>query len=436
MTQIMRCKVEKILGVNCVEFVPNGQSVTIGGKNGQGKSSAIWALAMALGGKKQIPEMPVHKGAESGRVTIELDKFIVEMRVDSDRDVKLTVETKEGIRFATPRKILDELFGNLSFDPGEFRTFERERRVKTFLDLAGIDPSQIDTEIKKLAEERKMVGREYEALKIQIGMGPVTYDDVPSELINIDKLLEQLRECQDVNRELFKMEVKVGEYQGLIVSITDENRRIINEMEILRLRMAENEKARDLAEENIKIIEAAYEESILKRDTRAEADRINEELKTAESTNSHIRANQAVRDLHARFEAKGKEFEALDGSVATLKAKREELISSASLPITGLSFADGDVTFGGVPFAQLSESEQWKVSTAIGFALNKNGIVFVRQSGGLDKDSRQAIREHAAACGVQLFLEVVDDADDVQVVIEGGEVRENRLETVFSNAVA
>lgn len=70
MTKIIRCKVENILGAEEVEFAPNGKSVTIGGANGQGKSSAIWALAMALGGKKQIPERPVNGDADKEDVEI------------------------------------------------------------------------------------------------------------------------------------------------------------------------------------------------------------------------------------------------------------------------------------------------------------------------------------------------------------------------------
>ena len=64
---------------------------------------------------------------------------------------------------------------------------------------------------------------------------------------------------------------------------------------------------------------------------------------------------------------------------------------------------------------------------AIGFGLNPKGIVFMRNTGGLDKKNREAMRELAKQLGVQLFLEVIDDAEDVQILIEEGKVKEDRL---------
>lgn len=429
MTQIIKCKVENILGAKDVEFAPNGHSVTIGGKNGQGKSSAIHALIMALGGKKQVPEMPVHNGANFGKVMIELDKFTVEMTVDSEREVRLVILAADGIKYATPRKVLDDLFGNLSFDPGEFRSLDRERRVKVLLDVLGLDLSPVDFEIKKLSEERKLVGREYLSLKEQVSTAAAPYDGVPDEEISIEALTHKLKECQEVNRVLMKMDAEISERQNRITFIANDNKRLYGEIEALRLKISQNEQERLESEERITNLIAAISESLSNRDTKAEAQRLFEELSNVETINSKVRQNKIIYGLSTLLQLKGKDYDALEDSIKSLREQRELAISSASLPIEGLSFADGDVTLNSIPFAQLSESEQWKVSTAIGFALNKNGIVFLKQSGGLDSESRQAIRDRAAACGVQLFLEVVDDAQDVQVLIEEGVVKENRLST-------
>jgi hypothetical protein len=45
----------------------------------------------------------------------------------------------------------------------------------------------------------------------------------------------------------------------------------------------------------------------------------------------------------------------------------------------------------------------------------------------MDKRTRARVIERARTLGVQAFIEVVDDSEDVQILIERGEVKENRL---------
>lgn len=120
--------------------------------------------------------------------------------------------------------------------------------------------------------------------------------------------------------------------------------------------------------------------------------------------------------------------EAVEKLIKAIREEKAARLAAATFPIEGLGFDDVGVTYNGIPFAQLSESEQWEVSTAISFALNPRGVVFMGNCGGLDKASRERVRQRAAAAGVQLFLEVVDDQQDVQVLIEEGKVTANRLE--------
>lgn len=80
-----------------------GQSVTIGGPNRAGKTSAIRGLVAALGGKELLPEDPVRHGAEAGRVVVELPEFVVRLDVEPDRSTRLRVETLDGARFTSPQ---------------------------------------------------------------------------------------------------------------------------------------------------------------------------------------------------------------------------------------------------------------------------------------------------------------------------------------------
>ena len=52
--KIISLYVENIKKIKAVEIKPEGNTVIISGKNGNGKSSTIDSISMALGGKKLI----------------------------------------------------------------------------------------------------------------------------------------------------------------------------------------------------------------------------------------------------------------------------------------------------------------------------------------------------------------------------------------------
>lgn len=419
MTQIVRCKVENILGAKDVEFAPNGNGVTIGGANGQGKSSAIWALVMALGGKGQIPQEPVHKGEEKGSVTIELDKFTVTMEVKANRSSTLTVQSSDGAQYRSPQTMLNALFGGLSFDPGEFMKLDQAKRFKTLIELLKIDPSELEEKERTLREQRRDVGRDVKILEGKIS-GRSFHKDAPEEELSVSALVQELEEAQAHNRKRFAQEQEVSAQKQEIRNIAEENTRFSQQIAELQQSIKDNEKRREELElESHKLFDSLQPE--------IDCDPLHAKIAGAEETNQKVRENAETERIKSELDAKRKEYEGFTSQIEGLEKEKQQLLSGAELPIEGLSLASGAILYNGVPLEQASESEQWEVSTAMGFALNPSGIVFMRNCGGLDRRSRDRVRERAAALGVQLFLEVVDDASDVQLLIEEGHVKENRL---------
>ncbi len=433
MTKIVRCRVENILGAKEVEFSPMGDSVTIGGKNGQGKSSAIWALIMALGGKKQVPEKPVRDGAAKGSVVIELDDLVVRMEVDSDRECKVRVESKEGARYSSPQSMLSALFGNLSFDPGAFMTLERASRVDTLFRLVGLDFTELNERAGEVCEERRELGREVRVLQAQLDSAPFN-DDVGLEEVDISATITQIQEAQQKAQEILTIQTDIREIEDDIRKRREDNEKRNEQIKVFE-RVIEDHI--QMIRDNDEMV-GLYQQRVV--DLAADGAKINKDyapsetlprlrllLGDAERVNAIVRANKQRTEIEQRFTEKKCRHEGCEQELENIAAQKVELLKATSFPIDGLSFDGDDITFNGIPFAQVSESQKWEISTAIGFALNNRGIVFLRSSGGLDKDSRERIRQRAAECGVQLFMEVVDDADDVQILIEDGTVKANRL---------
>lgn len=432
MTQILSLSVQNILGAESIGFSPNGQSVTIGGANGEGKSSAIWALVMALGGKGQIPEKPVHDGEEFGMIAIELDKFHVHLRIDADRKQKLIVTSADGAKYQSPQALLDKLFGGLSFDPGQFKEMDAAKRFDTLRNLVGLDLKDLKVKFEEVYTERRDVGREVKALEAKIA-GQEVFSDAPGEEIDIAASMKELEELQAKNRAFGDRRNEAKQLEALVALVPATQKKLLDSVDQLKkqiialeTQIEENEKGRADTAAKITAINLELEKSD-EFVCRESAEKLHKTISEADSLNKKFRHNATIKTMQAELGVLNVAQAARDKKLEEIQAEKVSRLNAVKFPIEGLSIDGEVVLFNGIPFDQLSESEQWEVSTAIGFALNPKGIVFMKNCGGLDRKSRDRVRARAATSGVQLFLEVVDDADDVQILIAEGKVLENRL---------
>ena len=125
--QVLTYSAHNVLGVKDIKFDLAGRHLfLVGGANGQGKSSALTALIMALAGKSGMtdyPEIALRKGQKQGKVTIKLtgdtdlmeDNYItVELSLRQKNSGQVVEEFKvldsAGEEAPTPRKLLQDLF--------------------------------------------------------------------------------------------------------------------------------------------------------------------------------------------------------------------------------------------------------------------------------------------------------------------------------------
>ena len=94
--KISSLEIENVKRVRAVHLEPAANGLTvIGGKNGQGKTSVLDAIAWALGGEKYRPSAPQREGAALGpRLKVVLDNGLVVER--TGRNSALTVTDPAG----------------------------------------------------------------------------------------------------------------------------------------------------------------------------------------------------------------------------------------------------------------------------------------------------------------------------------------------------
>jgi len=153
--KIIKLTAENVKRLKAVEITPDGGCVVIGGNNAQGKTSVLDSIAMALGGKTNIPGKPIRDGQEKASVIVETDQLVV-TRVFTSGGSRVEIKNKDGLKFSSPQSILDALVGSIAFDPLEFSRKPAKEQLETLRDVCGIDTEEIENEIRNVFESRKL----------------------------------------------------------------------------------------------------------------------------------------------------------------------------------------------------------------------------------------------------------------------------------------
>ncbi|WZO97316.1 AAA family ATPase [Isosphaeraceae bacterium EP7] len=430
MAKVINLRVENILGLAKAEAKPNGKSVTIGGENGQGKSSLQNALKMILGGKDFVPAEPVKRGAEKGTGHLVLDNgFEIDFEVMPDRKTKLKIRQQGNTKFTSDSvTLLKELFGSLSFDPGEWMAMPPKAKLETLRKLTGLDFTEFNAKRDEAYESRTEHGRELKRLEGQLS-GLAWHEDAPKAEVSIVDLTRELDAAQSA---IATHDKQVAAVEALEKSVRERDEQIedidadLARLEAKKKSLAEKRAADASRAEKGKALTDSFQ--------RPDVEAIRARQATVEATNRKVRENGQRAAVQAELTAAMQAVAKLTKQIESVDAEKAKLLAGAKLPVEGLRFDEDSIRFKDSPWEQCSEAEQWDVATAISFALNPQGVVFMSRSGGLDKRSRARVMQRAAERGVQLFLEAVDDAQDVQIVIHHGEVVADRLEPAASEA--
>ena len=447
------------------EINPSGEIVTIAGKNGAGKTSVLDSIYWALAGTSHVQSQPIRKGENKARIKLDLGELIVERKFSINKDGETTtsiaVENAEGARFPSPQKMLDALLGELSFDP---LAFSRMEPRKQFDELRRV--SELDVDIDKLDAlnegdyaKRTDINRDAKAKRAQAeGIAVPAGEPVP--LVDESALVDELQKAGERNTEIEQRKARreaaqkdadtkksAGvEYRERAAKMR-EHSKSAHEQARTAAKSAYDKAVADAATALKRVLDSADEQdrnatTILKdaADIEKKIDEapelpkpidvtaLRQKIEQARASNKahteHERARmgRAAALKHAsELEAESKAL--TEGMDAREKAKADA-IARARLPVAGIGFGSGVVTYNGIPFDQASSAEQLRVSMAIAMSANpKLRVIRITDGSLLDDDSLAAITAMAKAGDYQVWLEVVDSSGKLGIVIEDGMVK-------------
>ncbi len=416
---IISLTVENIKKIKAVTIRPTGNVVEITGRNGQGKSTVLDAIWWALKGKDNIQTAPIRNGEPSGKITLELDKYLIERtfrrnELGDDYTTKITVTTKDRAQMRSPQAVLDGFTGMLGFDPLAFMRQTPRQQYDTLRGLCklSVDVEELDRQYKGLFARRTEVNRDVKTCEERLA-NMVIPANAPTERVDVAALVDKVEEINAKN-------ASIAQRQRVRQTLLAENVRRGEEAKKLQARLAEIEKENKASAEQIGEIT-----DYLRENKPQDASFYTAKIKQAEQINAvmDLRDNRALEEKTLR--AAQKTADELTAQMQGLQEQKRAAIESAKLPVSGLEFGEGDLLLKGVPLAQLSAAEQLKLSMDIAMAENpKLRVLLLKDASLLDSESLDYVRRRAEDEGYQVWAERVAADGAVGFVIEDGELKQ------------
>lgn len=391
----------------------------ISGRNGQGKSSLLDAVVMALAGPAAFPEKPIRAGESEASIFLDFTDLKLTRTIVATDDLKrgytstVKLEFRDGKRVKEKQTVLDALRGSpIADDPLRFATMDSKQRYGLVRGLIpDFDFEAKDVERQELFDERTQVGRDRDKAK-GAAASIVFPPDAPLQLVDIGEATSELLEANRTNAEIDNQRRHREDVADYIDRLRDQLERLAAQIKDVNTKIAEKEDYLAKAEPLPEKVDTA---------------KIEETIRNAETINAGARRRQEHIQRFSEFETLQEKWSDLTTAIEAIDQEKKQAIEEADLPIAALTLADGELLLDGLPFDQASTARKIRVSTALLMALKPElRVLLVREGSLLDDDAREALEADAKEHGFVVLMECVgDDVAGGGVVIENGEVVDN-----------
>lgn len=415
--RLVEIQASNVKALKAVAIKVDGKPVfKISGRNGQGKSSVLDAVAMAIAGPAAFPDKPIRAGESEASILLDFNDLKLTRKIFAKEDGKgvthtLKLEFRDGRRISKEKQTaLDALRGSpIADDPLRFAMLKPRERYDLLKQLVpGFDFEKNAAVRAELFEERTQVGRERDRA-VGAAASIAVPDDAPLLPIDVAATTSELLTAQQFNRAIDQQrEAREG--------MADEIDQMRDELETLGARIRELNTAIAEKEAHLHGLKPLAEPM----DVAAIEDR----LRSAETHNAAARRRQEKEQRQAEAATLSTRYGEMTTRIESLDKQKADAIAGARLPVAQLTFGDGDILLDGLPFDQASTARKIRVSTALLMAMKPElRVLLVREGSLLDDDAREALEADAKEHGFVVLMECVgDDVAGGGVVIENGEI--------------
>lgn len=409
--KITQLEAENVKRIKAIQLSPSESGLTIiGGRNNQGKTSVLDALAWALGGDRFRPSQAAREGSTVPpylKVTLS-DGIIVERK---GKNSALTVTDPSGKKAG--QQLLNAFIEPLALDLPKFMQMSDREKADTLLQIIGVGEQLAALEHKEqeLYNQRHAIGQIADQ-KAKYAKEQAFWPDAPKDLISASDLIAQQQDILARNgenqRKRAMVEIIARQVETLQAKVSDLAMQMNTAQEELAAKSADLETARKSAEQ-------LHDES---------TEELERSIRDIETINAKVRDN--LNREKAEEDARGyrEQYDALTAELEKTRQAKRNLLDGAHLPLPGLGVEDGALTYQGQRWDNMSGSDQLRVATAIVRCLKPQcGFVLLDKLEQMDLTTLREFGAWLESEGLQAIATRVSTGGECSIIIEDGYVQ-------------
>lgn len=401
--KINKLEIENVKRVKAVRIEPTANGLTlIGGRNNQGKTSVLDAIAWALGGERYRPSKAKNEASViPPNLRVVMNNGLVVERKGKNSDLKVT--DPDGKK--SGQQLLNEFVSQLAIDLPKFMDASGKEKAQTLLKIIGVGDqlAELEREETELFNERLAIGRIADQ-KEKFAKEQVYYPDAPSELVSPSELIKKQQDILAQNGINQRMRENLHRMEQEFQQVNDQLSELLKRQSELKASIDTARKsAAELKDESTAELEASIE--------------------NIEEINRKVRANLDKEKAEDDAKEYRKQYETLAKRIAETREKKTDLLGNAPLPLPELSVEDGELVYKGQRWDNMSGSDRLKVATAIVRKLNPNcGFVLLDKLEQMDLETLNEFGQWLEAEGLQAIATRVSTGGECSIIIEDGYV--------------
>ncbi|MFF1538352.1 AAA family ATPase, partial [[Kitasatospora] papulosa] len=410
MIKINKLEIENVKRVKAVKIEPSANGLTIvGGKNNQGKTSVLDAIAWGLGGNKYRPSQPTREGSViPPNLHIVLSNGLIVERKGKNSDLKVIDPNGQ----KGGQQLLDSFVEELAIDLPKFMNASNREKANILLQIIGVGNTlhELETKEKEVYNRRHTIGQIADQ-KAKFAKEQPYYPDAPKEPISASELIRQQQEILAKNGENQRKRQQLTQLQALYVSQGQEVERLTAMLNEAKAKYAQT--AADL--------EIAQTDTLDLVDESTEALEAN--IRQIDEINRKVRANLDKDKAETDASDYRVQYDQLTAEINGIRQQKNDLLNNANLPLPGLSVDDGELIYNRQKWDNMSGADQLKVSSAIVRKLKPDcGFILLDKLEQMDLDTLQEFGQWLEQEGLQAIATRVSTGEECSIIIEDGYV--------------
>lgn len=410
MIKINKLEIENVKRVKAVKIEPTANGLTLlGGKNKQGKTSVLDAIAWALGGNKYRPSQAARDGsAIPPYLHLTLSNGLVVERKGKNSDLKVVDPNGQ----KGGQMLLDSFVEELAINLPKFMGSTNKEKANILLQIIGVGQQLHELEAKEqeVYNRRHAIGQIADQ-KAKFAKEQTYFPDAPKEPVSASELIQQQQGILARNGENQQKRQRLAFYESALQVKGEEIARL--EAELLKNKQEYAKLGEDLT--------MARKDTIdLQDESTAE---LEANIQQIDEINRKVRANLDKDKAETDASEYRQQYDVLTGEIEAIRQQKTDLLNNAPLPLPGLSVDDGELIYNGQRWDNMSGSDQLKVSTAIVRKLKPDcGFILLDKLEQMDLETLQEFGQWLEQEGLQAIATRVSTGEECSIIIEDGYV--------------